>query len=107
MLDKCGIVGNNTANDANHGGVKLESLPKADILNSGISDNNQRGILITEGSYAEINNNIGDGNGTWGTYCSRSGQAFLDNAECSGSSGNHSDEGTADTAADDQAAAYT
>ena len=51
-------------------------------------------------------NNFGDSNGTWGVYAQLSGQVNAAGTECSGSSGNHSDKGTAGTANADQASAY-
>ena len=101
-----GIVNNNTLSDTARGGVTVSYTPRANISYCGISDNNGRGIYISNGSYTAVGANFGDANGAWGTYASSSGQANLWGSECSGSSGNHSDPGTAGTANADQASAY-
>jgi len=101
-----GFVGNNTDNAAGQGGINSDNSYV--ILHyNGFSDNNRQGIYIANLGFGYINNNFGDGNGLWGSYAENSGQAIILGAECSGSSGNHSDAGTADTAGDDQAAIFT
>ncbi|MBE9480670.1 MAG: hypothetical protein IMY69_03120, partial [Bacteroidetes bacterium] len=105
-LSYCGIVKCNTSDTSTHGGIKAVSANQLHVRFCGISDNNKRGIYVTEGSFASTPYNFGDGNGTWGIYCEKSGQAAIVAPECSGSSGNHSDPGTAGTASADQASAY-
>jgi len=102
----CGIVKCNTANHSWFGGATFYSGDYGEIQYCGISDNNREGILLTWGASCFINDNFGDGNGSWGTYAQWGGNAVMYGTECSGSSGNHSDPGTADTAGADQAAAY-
>jgi len=102
----CGIIGNNTDNHALYGGVRATNS-NTYLYRCAISDNNQRGFLIYKLAFGETYKCFGDGNGAWGMYALYSGQAKVNAPECSGSAGNHSDEGTADTAADDQAAVYT
>ena len=101
-----GTVNCNTSNNASYGGIALLATLYSYIYNSGLSDNNRQGIIIRSGGYAVIVNNFGNANGLWGTYAQDSGQAKIIGVECSGSSGNHSDPGTAGAANADQAAAY-
>jgi len=101
----CGIVGNNTNDSANHAGV-VSTGGGLGVNYCGISDNNKKGVLLNNLGFALVRRCFGDGNGIWGSYAQHSAQARIIAPECSGSSGNHSDEGTADTAGDDQAAAY-
>lgn len=100
-----GIVNNNTGNSAIFGGV-VNQFNASSIGYCGISNNNQRGVFSAHHSYSNVDSNFGDNNGTWGAYAISSAQILASGVECSGSSGNHSDEGTADTAGADQAAAY-
>jgi len=104
---RCGIVGNNTDNVAYGSGVRSEQIGYLQVRECGISDNKHVGILGAYSSFIYSLNNFGNGNGVWGTYMGTSGQAIIVGTECSGSSGNHSDSGTAGTAGQDQAAAYT
>ncbi len=101
-----GIVKCNTANQGYNGGITVEIGSNGRLYYCGISDNNRRGIYVLHGAFAYLYNNFGDANGLWGTYAQYSGQVRLSGAECSGSSGNHSDPGTAGTANADQASAY-
>lgn len=101
-----GIVKCNTANQDYNGGITVEIGSSGRLYYSGISDNNQRGIYVLHGSFAYPYNNFGDANGLWGIYSQYSGQVRILGTECSGSSGNHSDPGTAGTANADQASAY-
>lgn len=87
---RCGIVKCNTGNGSAQAGIRAEGISRLYIYGCGISDNNQRGILVEDGSYGYIKNNFGDANGTWGVYAQTSGQANCSGTECSGSSGNHS-----------------
>lgn len=105
-LIRCGIVENNTDNNSHYAGVAFVNTLCGRAYKCAFSDNNKYGVLAQEGGYAYINENFGDGNGDWGAYARRSGQLRITGAEASGSSGNHSDAGTANAAADDQAAAY-
>ena len=101
----CGIIGNNTTNYSLFGGV-FASAGYFEAAYSRISDNLRRGVMITYGANANITLNAGDNNGLWGTECKYGGQADCSGAECSGSSGNHSDTGTAGSNSADQASAY-
>ena len=101
----CGIIGNNTTNYSLFGGV-FASAGYFEAAYSRISDNLRRGVMITYGANANITLNAGDNNGLWGTECKYGGQADCAGAECSGSSGNHSDTGTAGSNSADQASAY-
>jgi len=83
----------NTDNNANHGGIKNNGTSVLYVLRCALSDNNQRGIYVQNGGFGLIQNNIGDGNGLWGTYAQYSGQARIIGTEPSGSSGNHSSGG--------------
>lgn len=104
---RSGIVGNNTDNATAFAGINsIRNSPYSRIDFCGISDNNQRGILIHYGSFALVANNFGDSNGNWGTYAQFSGSVRISGSECSGAAGNHSDPGTAGAAASDQAAVY-
>jgi hypothetical protein len=102
----CGIVKNNTSDNAGHGGIYGAACNRVYCYRCGISDNKQRGVYIGQNSFGYISQCFGDTNGTWGVYCNNSGQAKTVAPECSGSSGNHSDPGTAGTASADQASAY-
>lgn len=101
-----GVINNNTDNLSVYGGIKGDSIQILYVRECGISDNNNCGILAyrTVGGY--VRSNFGDNNGTWGTYAEYGGQVYIYGTECSGSSGNHSDPGTAGNAHADQAAAY-
>jgi len=101
----CGIVKNNTGNAASRAGITSWHSSMLDVRGCGISDNNQYGIYVLGGETISVNN-FGDGNGNWGLYAKVSGQARILGTECSGSSGNHSDPGTAGTAGEDQASTY-
>jgi len=105
-IDHCGVVKGNTDNSSSVGGIWVIGGSSGVVRYSGISDNKRQGILVDGMSYAMITDNFGDGNGAWGTYVKSSGQAYITGTECSGSSGNHSDPGTAGNAHADQAAAY-
>ena len=102
----CGIVKNNTSNSTSCGGIILKAVLRQVILSCGISDNKQRGVYPIQGSFVELDSSFGNNNGTWGCYTVDSGQVKTTAPECSGSSGNHSDPGTAGTAGADQASAY-
>lgn len=102
----CGIVKCNTNNHAAHAGMKIGSCKIAEVSNCGISDNLQRGIYGTEGSFVLVTGNSGDLNGAWGSYAVDAAQMKFAGAECSGGGGNHSDPGTAGAAASDQASGY-
>lgn len=101
-----GIIKCNTSNSTGHGGIYMEGCPLFTALSNGLSDNYQRGVYVKQGSFCWLNANFGDANGVWGAYAITSGQIYASGTECSGSSGNHSDPGTAGTANADQAAAY-
>lgn len=102
----CGIVKNNTHDSSGHAGLACFACNRLYVNYCGISDNFQRGIYISQNSFSKVYRCFGDNNGTWGVYCDYSGQAQITAPECSGSSGNHSDPGTAGTANADQASAY-
>ena len=105
-FDYCGMIENNTSNNAAYGGIVGLATGRIFIEGCGISDNNQRGVYLRYGTFGYISANFGDGNGNWGTYCESSAQALMVGAECSGVAGNHSDPGTAGNANADQAATY-
>ena len=102
----CGIVKNNTGNSNSHAGILVSFCVYLDVIGCGLSDNNRQGILGRFSSLIYSSTNFGDGNGTWGLYVKEGAQAICVSTECSGSSGNHSDPGTAGTASADQASAY-
>ena len=102
-----GFVNNNTNNNADSSGISSRAMQFSYVLSCGLSDNNQQGILGYYGGMLRAEGNFGDGNGAWGVYVKYSTQARIIGTECSGGTGNHSDEGTAGANADDQAAAYT
>ena len=101
----CGIVGNNTVNYSIFGGMTMWG-GYSEVAYCRFSDNLQRGISVLYNSLLNSAVNAGDNNGTWGIYCRYSGQARCTGTECSGSSGNHSDVGTAGSNSADQSAAY-
>jgi len=105
ILQYSGVVNCNTDNGTNDGGCRIDGINYASVVGCAFSDNNRRGILVERG-HAAINNNFGDGNGTWGTYAQNNGFASAGGTECSGSSGNHSDAGTAGSNSADQAVVY-
>jgi len=102
-----GSVKNNTTNSYGQAGIVIRDKSYGFIYYSGISDNNQRGIYVGWDSFVQTYNNFGDNNGSWGAYAIHGGQIRIVGTECSGSSGNHSDPGTAGNASADQAVAYT
>jgi hypothetical protein len=95
FLGRCGIVNNNTDNSSSRAGIRIVSVTGCHVAYSGISDNNQRGIYGTEFSYLYLLGNLGDNNGTWGTYLDDTTLAYFSGTECSGSSGNHTKSYTA------------
>lgn len=105
-VNNSGAVGNNTDNNINHAGIRLGNTNKGYVFECGVSDNNQRGILVQEGGFVAIIACFGDNNGNWGLYGRTSAQVDVTAPECSGAGGNHSDPGTAGAAASDQAAVY-
>ncbi len=107
FFENCGIVKNNTGNTASYAGIMAQHCNLLYLSTCALSDNNRQGIVLYYNTQGLVASCFGDGNGVWGTYSKYSGQARMIAPECSGSSGNHSDEGTADTAGDDQAASYT
>jgi len=102
----CGAVKCNTDNSSSGSGIRADLMSHVYVRDCGISDNNQRGIFSTDLSYIYSLNNFGDGNGAWGAYAFSAAQIRIVGTECSGSSGKHSDPGTAGTANADQASAY-
>lgn len=86
----CGVAKSNTSSSANQGGITGSRGNTLKVSDSGVSDNNLRGILINAGQFGSSGANFGDGNGLWGTYAMASGQVNVWGSECSGSSGNHS-----------------
>jgi len=106
-LEYNGVVNCNAANNYWFGGITFSGGILGEIKSCGISGNNREGILVSWGASCYIPDNFGHNNGAWGTYAKWSGQAQVAGTECSGSSGNHSDEGKAGTASQDQAATYT
>ena len=103
---RSGIVKNNIDNQSGSSGISGQIGSYVQIRECGISDNNRYGIKGSEGCFIISNGNFGDGNGVWGLYCDLSGQAIVYGTECSGSSGNHSDPGTAGDNNADQGAVY-
>ena len=102
----CGVVKCNTDNSSAGSGIQSIQQGYLQVRECGLSDNNQRGIFLQNDSFGYSLSNFGDLNGTWGIYAATSAQAKIIGTECSGSSGNHSDPGTAGTASADQASAY-
>jgi hypothetical protein len=102
----CGVVKCNIDNSGSSGGIQGVQQGYLSVRECGLSDNKQRGIFAQYDNMAYSFDNFGDLNGTWGSYALRSGQISIAGTECSGSSGNHSDPGTAGTANADQASAY-
>lgn len=101
-----GIVGNNTSNAVNYGGISCVGYQSLEIGNCGISDNLKVGFDLSSAAYCGAYDNFGDGNGQWGGWAHSSAQCDISGTECSGAGGNHSDPGTAGAAASDQAAIY-
>lgn len=101
-----GIVKCNTNNHNGHSGARGDQMLWFALAYCGISDNLRRGIMIQSGSFGIMNANFGDGNGAWGTEAKSAAQCKMSGAECSGTSGNHTDPGTAGDNSADQAAAY-
>ena len=89
-IDYSGIVKNNTSNHSAHGGLLIMTSSSQIVRGCGVSDNNQRGLLVEKGSFCDCNGNFGDANGLWGAYAQFSSQIKTTAPECSGSSGNHS-----------------
>jgi hypothetical protein len=102
----CGIVNNNTEDSASFAGVYLNANIFCIFRDCGVSDNNERAFYALYGGALNLHDLFGDGNGNWGAYAQYSGQIIIFGTECSGSSGNHSDPGTAGDNSADQAAAY-
>ena len=102
----CGVVKCNTDNSSAGSGIQSVQQGYLQVRECGLSDNNQRGIFLQNDSFGYSLSNFGDLNGTWGIYAVTSAQAKIIGTECSGSSGNHSDPGTAGNANADQASAY-
>ena len=101
-----GIVLNNIRGFGGGGGFRIESNLKVLINDNGISDNIIQGMRFSSGGYSRVTNNFGDDNGLWGLKADSSAMVDIDGSECSGSSGNHTDPGTADTSSADQSAVY-
>jgi len=87
-------------------GTYLAYTNRVFIRYCGISDSGSYGLYVLYGTIGDFRDNFGDNNGTWGTYAVHGAHARLIGTECSGSSGNHSDPGTAGGASADQAVAY-
>jgi hypothetical protein len=103
-----GMVKNNTYNAAGDAGVKFLSCHRALLAYSAVNDNLNNGIRCQYGGgFYGVVNNFGSGNGTWGTYAIDNAGVKAIGTECSGSSGNHSDPGTAGNPSADQAVVYT
>lgn len=89
-ISQCGIVNNNTSNDAGCGGVFTLKETRITATLNVLQNNKRYGFLLDENSHGLIENNSGDTNGVWGTYAKNVSSVKCSGTECSGSSGNHS-----------------
>jgi hypothetical protein len=102
----CGLVENNTANDASEAGLNIYSTNRVYLYKCGISLNNRRGVKCEDGSYAIVRGCFGSGNVGNGLQSIYSGMIYNWGSTVVGTVANVFDPGTADTDSSDQAVVY-